>query len=117
MLTSDDGSPGLYVQPFPPSGARWQISAAGGRQPMWRRDGGELFFVNDDRKFYAVDIRAGQTFDYGEPRVLFEMQANVSATRNSYVPSRDGRKFLINTLVETSASPITVVLNWLADRR
>ena len=33
----------IYVQAVPPEGAKYQISAAGGEAPMWRRDGKELF--------------------------------------------------------------------------
>ena len=102
----------VYVQPFPPTGAKWQISASGGQQPMWRKDGKELFFVSPDRKFYAVDVRAGASFDYGTPRFLFDMPSNVAAARNSYVPSADGQRFLVNMLLDTAPSPINVVVNW-----
>ena len=102
----------VYVQPFPANGARWQVSTSGGRQPQWRRDGNELFYATDDRKLYAVDVRAASSFQAGTPRLLFQLQANTLATRNSYVPSSDGRRFLVNALVEETPSPITVVLNW-----
>ena len=39
--------------------ARRQISIGGSRQPMWRKDGRELFFVNSTSKFYAVEVRPG----------------------------------------------------------
>ena len=82
---------------------------------MWRADGKELFFVNDDRKFYAVEIRAASSFEYGTPHFLFDMRADVTNVRNSYVPSRDGQRFLVNMLTDTATSPINVVLNWTAD--
>jgi hypothetical protein len=48
--------------------------------------GKELFFVADDRKFYAVDIKSTlESFDFGVPRFLFEMRANVFNARNSYI--------------------------------
>ena len=65
----------MFVQPFPTTGAKWQISAEGGRQPTWRRDGRELFFVTNDGKFYAVDVRPGATFEFSAPRFLFNMPA------------------------------------------
>jgi Tol biopolymer transport system component len=43
----------IYVQPFPAMGGRWRVSTSGGRQPLWRADGKELFFVSDDKKFYG----------------------------------------------------------------
>jgi len=36
----------------------------------------------------------------------------VTPNRTHYVPSRDGRRFLVNTALDIVASPITVVLNW-----
>jgi Tol biopolymer transport system component len=111
---NDTGRNEIYVQPFPPTGEKWQISNSGGRQPIWREDGKELFFVSDDRKFYAVDIRGGPAFDYDVPRFLFDMRANVFNTANSYAPSRDGQRFLVNMLLDNASSPINVVLNWTA---
>jgi eukaryotic-like serine/threonine-protein kinase len=112
----DTGRNEVYVQPFPPTGAKWQVSNNGGRQPLWRADGKELFFVSDDRKFYAVDISArSDAFDYGAPHFLFDMRANVFNARNSYVPSPDGQRFLVNMLLDTAEAPINVVQNWVAE--
>ncbi|MGE5832917.1 MAG: protein kinase domain-containing protein [Acidobacteriota bacterium] len=113
--STETGRNEIYVQPFPPTGTRWPISNSGGRQPLWRADGKELFFVSDDRKFYAVDIldKSG-SFDYGVPHFLFDMRANVFNARNSYVPSRDGQRFLVNMLLEADDAPISVVYNWRA---
>ena len=105
----------VFVEPFPRTGERWQLSNSGGRQPLWREDGKELFFVSDvDRKFYGVAIRPGPKFDYDPPKFLFEMRANVSATRNSYIPSPDGTRFLVNMTVDSTAPPIHVIRNWTA---
>jgi serine/threonine protein kinase/Tol biopolymer transport system component len=108
----------VFVEPFPRTGERWQLSNSGGRQPLWREDGKELFFVSDvDRKFYAVAIKPGPRFDYDPPKFLFEMRANVYATRNSYIPSPDGNRFLVNMTVDSTAPPIHVMRNWTAALR
>jgi Tol biopolymer transport system component len=104
----------VFVQPYPTTGAKFQISTGGGRQPSWRRDGRELFFVTNDRKFYAVDVRAGATFEHSAPRFLFNMPANTISVRNSYVPSRDGQRFLVNVVLDTAVPPINVDLDWMA---
>jgi eukaryotic-like serine/threonine-protein kinase len=112
----DSGRREVFVQPFPSTGARWQVSNAGGRQPLWRADGRELFYVTDDHKFMAVDINPKDgTLDYGTPHLLFTMRANVNSTRNSYVPSRDGQRFLVNMLRDSVDTPISVVVNWTAE--
>ena len=45
--SNESGKNEIYVQPFPPSspGPKWTISPRGGRQPHWRRDGKELFYL------------------------------------------------------------------------
>ena len=111
--TSDETGRGeVYVQPYPPTGERWKISTEGGRQALWRRDGKELYFVNEERKFFVVDIIPGVKFDFGSPRFLFDMRANVFNVRNSYVPSRDGQRFLVNTIVDPTEPPLSVIQNW-----
>ena len=113
-VSNATGESEIYVQPFP-SGERSRISNNGGRQPLWRPDGRELFFISPDRKFYAVEIKPGPTFDYGTPRLLFEMRANVYLVRNSYIPSPDGTRFLVNMALDTNPPPIHVIRNWTAD--
>ena len=63
----------------------------------------------------AVAVGAGPSFDV--PKVLFQTRvpAGVTANPTHYVPSRDGRHFLVNTQAsEPPPNPITVVVNWTA---
>jgi hypothetical protein len=63
----------------------------------------------------AVSVGPGPSF--GVPKVLFQTRvpAGVTGNRVHYVPSRDGRRFLINTQTgDVPPNPITVVLNWTA---
>ena len=57
--------------------------------------------------------RPGQ-FEFGVPQFLFEMRANVFNSRNSYIPSRDGKRFLVNMLLDADDAPISVVQHWQA---
>ncbi|MBZ5500329.1 MAG: protein kinase [Acidobacteriia bacterium] len=108
--------PQVYVQPFPPSGGRWQVSPAGGSEPQWRYDGKELYYVSGN-KLLAVPVKTdGASFEAGVPRVLFEARFAGGGRRNRYVAARDGR-FLVNTLPEqtqTERSSISVLVNWQA---
>jgi len=54
------------------------------------------------------------TFTFGTPQFLFDMRANVFNSRNSYIPSPDGQRFLVNMLLEADDAPINVVQNWRA---
>jgi len=110
----DSGRYDIYVQTFPPSHERWHISTAGGTQPAWRSDGRELFYLGLDRRLMAVDITTTPRFHAGVPRALFRLAGPTGAVRNSYSPSRDGQRFLVNSYVEDTTSTIAVLLNWTA---
>jgi hypothetical protein len=55
----------------------------------------------------------GSTFEAGKPETLFSTQILPQPFKVQYAVSRDGR-FLINDLTaeESTASPITLILNW-----
>lgn len=70
----------------------------------------------------AVTVNATATgFDAGVPAPLFDVRSpEVVAAPffHHYAASADGQRFLVNTMAQDStALPITVVLNWAADRR
>jgi Tol biopolymer transport system component len=118
--SDESGRYEVYVQTFPASGNKWQISAGGGAQPRWRRDGKELFYISPERKVMAVDIKTdSSTFEAGAPKALFQTRLpGYPAPRNYYDVSADGQRFLINNLPEEATStPISVVVNWTSDLR
>ncbi|MCM2270894.1 MAG: protein kinase, partial [Thermoanaerobaculia bacterium] len=91
----EQGRSQVFVQPVPPSGAKWQISRAGGSMPRWRSDGRELFYRADDGTLMAVAVRGGDgAFEVGAPQPLF---AGVPSAGNlqdrTYQPSADGERF------------------------
>lgn len=55
--TDETGRPDVWVQALPPAKGRWQVSVGGGAQPMWRRDGRELFYLGLDDTLMAVPSR------------------------------------------------------------
>jgi len=115
--TLESGSREIYVQNFPPTGGKWQISTKGGRQPAWRRDGRELFYMEGE-KLMAVDIVARTNrFEASVPKPLFSAPIP-TILRNVYVVSPDGQKFLF-VMRPNSANvlPIEVVLNWRANAK
>jgi eukaryotic-like serine/threonine-protein kinase len=116
--SDESGRYEIYVQRFPGPGGRVQISKNGGAMVRWRSDGKELFYIALDGRLMAVPIRMsadGSSLDAGAPEPLFPTRVGGALQGNSwaqYIPSLDGRRFLMNTLVEEAAAPITVVLNW-----
>jgi Tol biopolymer transport system component len=115
--SNETGTSEVYVQPFPTTGARWQISRGGGSQPQWRRDGGELFYIAQDKRLMAVAItaRAGR-LAAGQPTALFQTRATQRDPANlnrQYAVSSDGTRFLVATTTDNPL-PITMVRNWRA---
>ncbi len=123
--SNESGRYEIYVQPFPVSGGKWQVSTAGGTQPRWQRAGHELFYVAPDNRLMAVPIRLASNArapDAGTPVVLFPTRLASGAgitpagfdSRAQYAVALDGR-FLLNVdATDAVTSPITVVLNWTA---
>jgi hypothetical protein len=62
----------------------------------------------------AVDVKTIADFEVGVPRPLFKINTLVGPVRNSYAPSRDGQRFLVNSFVDGTASSLVVVTNWPA---
>jgi eukaryotic-like serine/threonine-protein kinase len=113
--SNESGRFEVYVETVPRSDRRWPVSTEGGYEPRWRADGGEIYYLSEDRKLMAVSVGPGPSF--GVPKTLFQTRvpAGVSANRTHYVPGRDGRRFLVNTQTGSAPPPpITVVLNWAA---
>ena len=105
--SDESGKPEVYVQSFPPSGFKRQISTAGGQYPRWSRNGRELFYTSSDGKLNAIAVaEAGSKLETSPPTPLFDVRGDVAL-------SPDGSRFLTAVRVEDdSARPVTVVLNW-----
>jgi Tol biopolymer transport system component/tRNA A-37 threonylcarbamoyl transferase component Bud32 len=114
--SNESGRAEVYVATFPSPGGKWQISSAGGAEPRWRSDGREIYFRSADQKLMAVSVELAPRFSAGVPKVLFQSRFETDITRNRYLPSPDGSKFLaVGTLGRESITPTTVVLNWFAE--
>jgi eukaryotic-like serine/threonine-protein kinase len=108
----------VFVQPFPPSGAKWQVSQGGGREPRWRRDGRELFYLAPDGSLMAVPVEPREPFRVGKAETLFRARLpHAFGVASGYAVNAAGDRFLVNTVVEPqrqSRHELTVVLNWTA---
>jgi Tol biopolymer transport system component len=116
-VSDESGRWEIYVQPYPGPGGKWQISTDGGREPVWNRNGRELFYRNGD-KMMAVDVTADPTFSASKPRMLFEGNYQPAAQAlPAYDVSPDGQRFLMTKPVKQAqvATQINVVLNWFEE--
>jgi Tol biopolymer transport system component len=123
----------IVVQPFPDVGrGKWQISANGGAEPRWRRDGRELYYLAPNNDLMAVDVdTTGDTFTSGAPHVLFATgvpPTGPNTLGSDYDVAPEGQRFLLNlpgTATVGSAPqpapapqpvtpelPLHVIVNW-----
>ncbi len=111
--SQESGRREVFVQPFPPSGAKWQVSNNGGTEPSWRRDGKEMYYI-EGADFKAVEVKAsGSSFEAGLPKTLFSVQLDAVIRRNRYVAAPDGQRFLFVTAPRNpDTAPFVVVQNW-----
>jgi Tol biopolymer transport system component len=110
--TTETGQSEVYVQPFPPTGGKRQISEGGGFYPTWRADGKELFYRQVDGTLMATTVNASGSFTWDSPRKLFSL-GSTSVTSRPYAVATDGKKFLVAIpQSSTTAPPLTVMLNW-----
>ncbi|HET9359226.1 MAG TPA: protein kinase, partial [Vicinamibacterales bacterium] len=101
----------IWVQPYPGPGAPVRVSPDGGVEPVWARNGRELFYL-EGRTLKSVAVNAGSTFDFKPATTLFEAVYTLNGQPPSYDVAADGRFLMIKPLGEPTASTMVVVLNW-----
>jgi serine/threonine-protein kinase len=105
---TEQGRVEVFVQRFPLTGERFQISTGGGNEPLWAPDGRELFYLRGGRMM-AVDVTTRPAFQASAPRALFEGRFVDSPNGvTSYSISPDGRRFL---MVQAAQPPPATVLH------
>jgi eukaryotic-like serine/threonine-protein kinase len=121
-VSNVSGQEEVYVSPFLTSMAAnvmTMISAGGGSQPRWRRDGRELYYLSSNNQLMSVEVTIGPSFKAGVPKPLFEAPIQPSADPFgalwTWDVTADGHRFLVNEApTGSNLSPLTVVLNWQA---
>jgi len=93
----------LYVATFPKPGRRYLVSARGGFQARWRRDGRELFFLATNgtltTSLMVADVDGdGTDFEVKGVSKLFDTPVPYPPY-HAFDVSADGQKILINSLL------------------
>jgi Tol biopolymer transport system component len=105
--STENGVFEVFVQLLGPSRRRWRVGP--GEQPMWRRDGRELFFVDGSAMMAVKLAGGGEATALGPPTRLFDVQLGEVA-RNAYAVTPDGTRFLTVEPVAQDAPPTLMVL-------
>ena len=118
--SNESGAPEIYVRPFPQTAtAKWQVSTAGGREPIWSSTGRELLYLNGKGEMVSAEIQPGTTFSVGKQRTLFPAS---DFARPGPVPSfslspDDKRLLMVREGEATQQSELIVAENWLEGLR
>jgi eukaryotic-like serine/threonine-protein kinase len=108
--SNESGRYEVYVRPFPGPGGKWLISQEGGREPLWARDGKQLFYRNwEQSQVWVVDVAMNGGFTSAKPRLLFKSPGlgGGGTPIRGWDLSRDGQRFLMVRNEEMKPAPVT----------
>ena len=123
----DIGRLEVYIRPFPNGPGVWPVSGAGPErhsnafEPRWSTDGKQLYFLTGVPSgrvtLMAVEIQPDGrgALHTGSPQRLFDFRAPIIAARFdvfSYSPHPDGKRFLVNALVDAGKPTVNIITNW-----
>jgi len=125
--TGANANSAVFVQPFPATGAKYQISSEDdGHHPLWSPEGKELFYIPGPRRFVSVQVTTQPSFTFRRvnDRAIEEHESPFEAPvyERNYDMTPDGRRFIrVVGLSEPvrSATPspaqLQIVLNWFEE--
>jgi hypothetical protein len=116
------GDNAVYVQPFPATGAKYQISKGLGHHPLWSPSGKEIVYLPAQEPPLVVSVNMHPSFSVGNAPVQLPRRSNEGgpATIRNYDLMPDGRFVgVVNAGQPPPGTPgaqrIQVVLNWLEE--
>ena len=102
----------VFVAAFPSFAGTVQVSSEGGVQPLWRRDGKELFYLAPDKNLMSVPIRAGASMETSAPKALFRTSLSGTYWVSEYAVSRDGQKVYVLEPTSPPQDSLHVITRW-----
>jgi Tol biopolymer transport system component len=109
----------VYVRAFPGPGMKQLVSSDGGGEPLWARNGKQLFYRRRQGQVWVVDVRTDGGFAMSKPRLLFEKQGYAFGNPiRGYDLSLDSQRFLMVKEEKRKPSPATemiLVQNWFEE--
>jgi serine/threonine-protein kinase len=115
FVTDASGASQVVVQPFPGPGGRVQVSVTAGSEPVWARDGRQLFY-RDGRHLIAASVTASPAFAVtGRTELFADDYVFAQAPHANYDVSPDGTRFLM--IKNTEESKLSIVYGWSSELR
>jgi serine/threonine-protein kinase len=114
--SDESGKSEVYVREFPGPGGKLQVSTDGGAEPVWSRNGQELYYRRRDTMM-SVRISNQPVLAAGLPRALFDGRYIRTDTGGAgYDVAADGRFLMVQPVApEAPAVQINLVVNWFED--
>jgi serine/threonine-protein kinase len=120
--SNEAGRSEIYVQPFPTTGAKFQVTTTGGHSPLWSPDGKQIFYVDISgigARVMSVDVQLQPGFTASTP-VALPIEASLSATLRPFDITPDGKQFVVlvpadSRQEQTPNQQMRVTLNGVAD--
>jgi len=79
--------------------------------PVWRRDGRELYYLTPAGDLVAVAVDPESTFTLGKSTTLFRLRVPPTPQGAPYDAATDGQRFLFALAPRNASTPITAILN------
>ncbi len=116
-VSDQNGRSDVWVRPFPGPGAPIRVSADGGHEPIWSRNGRELFYQSGRQMMVAEVAAREPELRFAPPRVLFEggflpYDPNVPRT---YDVAPDGRFLMIQEDQRPTPASLVIVQHWFEE--
>ncbi len=96
--SNETGDDEIYVRPFPNANdGKWQVSAGGGLNPRWSRNGREIFYITTDGLMSVAEVSTQAGFRVGQRSGLFDVDERGLAYGSNYTSwdvSPDGQRFV-----------------------
>jgi serine/threonine-protein kinase len=115
-VSDRSGRDEIYVEAFPQAGGRVSISTDGGREPVWSRDGSEIFYRAIDGFMMGARLATGGTPEVVRRERLFQANRYLSNQfLTMYDVARDGRLLMIKLEQQAGRTDLVLVRNWGAE--
>ena len=115
-VSEETGPPEVSIRTIDGRPARDVISVGGGDQPVWARNGQELYFVDPQGALRSVSVARGSDGRpvSGKPVLLGVPPIGFGHSSTQYDVSREGRIYFFDRRREPPPSQIGVLSGWRA---
>ena len=115
----------IFVQPYPPTGSKSQITSKSARTPLWSKDGKELYYIepeNANGRIVIADVTTTPSFSVGKSVTIAVPGAEFTGEGRQYDVTPDGKQFVVllssadgKGPAKPAPSQINIVLNWIEE--